>query len=155
MSLRVATEVTAERQVAESDETPPSSRILVNGTPSAVVSGAQLEAAVECDGRFLLFMTDDTPFEEVLSIHLVSSDGHLLDSATLGGPYTTGTFSGLSLNPPNRVGFRFIGEADWSIEILADSAFRLPLRGDAPGVRRALGFSRHFVVHGNPAPAAR
>lgn len=155
MSLRLAPEVTANRRVAESDETPPSSQILVDGAPAAVVSGARLEAAVQCDGRFLLFMTDDTPFEEVLSIHLISSDGRLLDSATLGGPYTTGAFSDLSLHPPNHVGFRFIGEADWSIEILPDPAFRLPLRADAPGIRRALGFSRHFVVHGKPTPAAR
>jgi hypothetical protein len=93
--------------------------------------------------------------EEVMSIHLLSGDGRLLDSATLGGPYTTGAFSDLSLHPPNRVGFRFIGDADWSIEILPDLAFRLPLHADAPGVRRPLGFSRHFVVHGSPTPATR
>ena len=147
MSVRIAEGVSIElRQAVEGK--PPSSEVIISGHRTGTfVGGAVLEAAVECDGRLLLFMTDDTPFEETLSIHLLSENGSVLDSARLGGPYTTGSFTALMLQQPNRVGFRFIGDVDWVVEVLAEAAFRLPLAGDPPGIRRPLGFSRHFVVH--------
>ena len=153
--LAMAAEIGTRLQPAASAESIPASEVLIAGAASGhTVSGAVLEAAVRWGDRFVLFMTDDTPFEEQLGIHLLDSAGKTLDSATLGGPYTTGSFAALRLIEPNTIGFRFIGDTDWAVELLAQPTWRLPLIGDPPGVRRALGFSRHFLVHGRPQPQA-
>lgn len=86
MSLRIAGEISA-RRIGGDENVPPTSEILVDGRPSGrVVSGAKLEAAVEAGEHRLLFLTDDTPFEEMLSIHLLDARWHRLDSAVLGAP---------------------------------------------------------------------
>lgn len=154
--MRIATEVSTRPIEGSTDTSPPASEILVDDTPTgAVVGGAFLEAAIRCNEVFLLFMTDDTPFEEFLSIHLLDGHWQLLDSARLGAAYSTGSFSALRLTPPDSVRFRFIGDTDWTVEMLRRPGFRLPFVGDAPGVSRAIGFSRHFIVRGNPAPERR
>lgn len=154
--MRIAGEVSARRIGSDAGAAPPTSEILLDGAPTgAIVSGALLEAAVHADGRWLLFMTDDSPFEEMLSIHLLDDSWRLLDSAVLGGAYSTGSFSALRLVPPGTAHFHFIGDADWSVEILPRAGFRVPFLADASGVSRKLGFSRHFVVRGKPSPQRR
>lgn len=148
--MRIANEISLRRLGHDAD-VPPTAEVIVDGTPSGcVVAGAILESAVSADGRFLLFLTDDVPYEDALSIHLLDDRLHLLDSATLGAAYSTGSFGGLELRPPRMVRFRFIGEADWTVEILPHPAFRLPLLPEATGVSRSFGFSRHFIVRGKP-----
>lgn len=152
MSMRIAGEISA-RRIGGDGNVPPTSEILVDGRPSGcVVSGAILEAAVEAGEHRLLFLTDDTPFEEMLSIHLLDARWHRLDSAVLGAAYCTGSFEALRLAPPDKVRFRFIGDTDWTIEILPQRGFRLPFVPDATGVSRRFGFSRHFIVRGKPRP---
>ena len=151
--MRIADDVTTRLIEGQAESEPPQSAVVIGGSPSGtVVPGAVLEAAVRADGCWLLFMTDDTPFEEMLSIHLLDRHGRLLDSALLGGPYSTGSFGALELAPPATIRFRFIGDTVWTVEILPRPAFRLPLIPDAPGVSRKFGFSRHFVVRGKPLP---
>lgn len=148
--MRIASEISV-RRLGHDDDVPPTAEVLVDGKPSGcVVQGAILEGAVFADGRFLLFLIDDVPYEEALSIHLLDDRLHLLDSATLGAAYSTGSFGGLELRPPRTARFRFIGETDWSVEILPRPAFRLPLLPEAAGVSRGFGFSRHFIVRGKP-----
>lgn len=155
MSLAIATEVITRLRPAASPDAIPSSDLLLFGQPTAhPVSGAVLEAAVRWNDLFVLFMTDDTPYEEQLGIHLVDSTGAPLDSATLGGAYTTGSFAGPTLREPDTIGFRFIGDTDWSVRLLPAPQLRPPFGGDAPGVRRAIGLRRHFIVCGRPRPAA-
>lgn len=148
--MRTASKVSA-RRVENSD--PPESEILIDGRPTGtVVSGAVLEAAVEAGELILVFMTDDEPFEEFLSIHLLDGAGHLLDTAQLGAAYSTGTFSDLRLEAPRRTRFRFFGDTDWTVDILPQRALRLPWPAEAPGVWRRFGFRRHFIVGGKPRP---
>ena len=90
----------------------------------------------------------------MLSIHLLDGRLDLLDSATLGAPYSTGSFSDLDIEASSTVRFRFIGDTTWSVEVLPHPVFRLPFVPDAPGVRRRAGFARHFIVRGNPQPQA-
>ena len=119
------------------------------------VPGAVLEAAAQWQSFTLLFTTDDTPFEELLHIHLLDAELRLLDSATLGGIYSTGSFSLLSSAEPDTLRFRFIGDADWSVQVLPEAGFRVPLWSEPAGVSRPLGFSRHFIVRGQPQPERR
>lgn len=131
----------------------PKSEILLAGIPTGkIVPGAFLEAAVSWDNFYLLFMTDDIPQEDMLGIHLLDKKLNLIDSATLGAMYSTGSFSILKLIPPNSINFRFIGGIDWNIELLTKPALRLPFVTDPKGVSRKFGFKRHFKIHGRPLP---
>jgi hypothetical protein len=151
--MRLATALTTRLAEEAGEAVVPRSEVLLDGAPTGkFVQGAILEAAIECDGRYLLFMTDDVPFEDALGIHLLDGELHVLDSAVIGGPYSTGTFSSLELSGPHTVRFRFVGDTTWSVELLPRPGFRLPLLSEPAGVRRSPGFSRHFVVHGNPRP---
>lgn len=139
------------RQASDADA--PSSDLAIAGrTAAQPVAGVVLEAAFECAGRTLLFLTDDIPFEESLRIHLLDADLHLLDSATLGSMYSTGRFELLGLQQPRTVKFRFFGDTDWAVELLDAPASRMPFFGDPRGVQRPFGFVRHFKVHGDPQP---
>ena len=151
MSIRRATELTIRRVDAGGELDIPTSEVLIDGVPrGTLVSGAVLEAALAFGDRYLLFMTNDIPFEETLSIHLLDWRLYLLDSAFLGAPYSTGSFSNLDIAGPSTVRFRFIGDTTWSVEVLPRPVFRMPFVPEARGVRRRFGFARHFIVRGNP-----
>jgi hypothetical protein len=156
MGLCIARELTT-RLVHGTDEGEiPTSEVLVHGKSTGkLISGAVLEAAVHWENRYLLFMTDDVPFEEMLSIHLLDAKMNVLDSALVGSPYSSGAFTSLELSEPDTVRFRFIGDTLWSIELLSRPGFRIPFISEPAGVKRPVGFSRHFIVHGNPRPTLR
>lgn len=154
MTLRLAQELSTRIVERKGDQEIPKSEVLSSEQPTGrIISGAILESAIQCNGHYLLFMTDDTPFEDMLSIHLLDQQWNLLDSAVLGGSYATGTFAAMKLEEPNRVNFRFIGERDWSVEVLSKPKFRFPFIPDVAGVKRNGQLRRHFIVHGRPAKA--
>ncbi|NML15569.1 hypothetical protein [Azohydromonas caseinilytica] len=131
------------------------SEVLLAGHPcGTVVSGQVLEAAVRCPGGWLLFVTDGVPFEDMLSVHLLNREGRLLDSARIGGPYTTGSFANLRLEPPGTVHFDFIDNARWSVRLLQQPRPALPWLPDMPGVWRGPRLQRHFEIHRDPIPTA-
>ncbi len=98
------------------------------------------------DVCYVLFLTYDVPFEEVLVICLLSKQFKLIDKAFLGGSYTTGNFRSLKIVQGNRLQFEFIGEAFWEIELLDRKQLRIPFIYDEAGVSRDIGFSRRFIV---------
>ncbi|GEM_PF-3905238 len=93
-------------------------------------------------------LVNDQPSGRILA-------GAVLEAAVLGAAYSTGSFSDLSLLPPDTVRFRFIGGTDWTVRLLHKDQFRLPLVSEPRGVSRRLGFSRRFVVDGDPQPQGR
>lgn len=153
MQILSSTDVSLARIPNRPDGAEPVSEILRNGQATGrQVAGAVLEAAAQWQSFMLLFTTDDTPFEELLHIHLLDAQLNLLDCATVGGMYSTGSFSLLDAAEPDTVRFRFIGGTDWSVQVLPEPGFRVPLLSEPTGVSRPLGFSRHFVVRGQPQP---
>lgn len=186
MAMRIATEITT-KQIAEQAQREdegltaylyqhdpqsvwrnlregevPMSDILLDGSPTGTcVAGALLEAAVQWNNFYVLFMTYDRSYGETLHIYLLNDRFKLLDSATLfvfpGIPYSTGTFSDLTLIEPNRIHFRFFNIT--SVELLRRPGLRMPT---FPGsrrpvfpvpffsevfyVNRSFGFFRHFIV---------
>jgi hypothetical protein len=151
--MRIAGELTTRLKDEGGEAKEPASEVLIDGRPTGkLVPGAVLEAAVHCANRYLLFMTDDFPFEEMLRVVLLDDQFRPVDSALIGGPYSTGSFSSLQLSEPNRVGFRFIGDVPWEIELLSEPGFRIPFVSEPTGVWRSPGFSRHFIVRGKPLP---
>jgi hypothetical protein len=138
--------------VSDASETePPVSEIaLADGQKRTIVKSAILEAAIAWRDAFLIFLTDDIPYEETLSIYLLDGELNCLDSATLGGMYSTGFFKLSELSEPNVVRIRFIGDMDWSVELLREPEFRLPFISEPIGVSRRFGFSRRFKIQGKP-----
>lgn len=136
-----------------SDRTLARSEVLISGTPTGkVVTGEILEAAIEWNGFFLAFLTDDIPQEDTLRIYLFDSRLNVRDSATLGAMYSTGSFTGLELLPPNRVQFRFIGDTTWTLELLPRDTLAWPFFSDPTGVKRPLKLLRRFRLCGEPLP---
>lgn len=145
--MRIATEITVHRCEALKDEDIPQCELMAAGAATGRrLSGAILEAAVEVAGKYLLFMTDDVPFEETLTLHLLDGQFRLLDSASVGRAYATGVFSLVELREPDELVFRFIGEKPWAVKVLGAPALRVPLCAEAPGVTRPFGFTRSFIL---------
>lgn len=143
--MQLTGEIALRADVPERDG--PCSEVLISGRKTGtVVSGAVLEAALRCAGTWLLFVSDGVPSEDMLSIYLLDDGGRMLDAARIGGPYTTGSFSGLRLDPPSTAHFRFIDDAGWSVRVLETAKFSLPWWPDARGVWRGARPWRHFEV---------
>ncbi|HIV70407.1 MAG TPA: hypothetical protein H9903_05735 [Candidatus Aquabacterium excrementipullorum] len=154
--MRITHQFSLARQPQQNEDDEPRSALLLDGQPTGhVLPGAVLEAAVQWQGQHLLFITDDVPYEEALRIVLLDADLQTLDAAELGAAYSTGSFTDLALHPPDTVSFRFIGSTEWTVRLLGQSQFRLPLVSEPRGVSRRLGFSRRFVVDGDPQPQGR
>jgi hypothetical protein len=155
-------DVEFRREPAPSDDAVPSGRPWRAGAPCGpVIEGALLEAALvgQCGGQavLLLFLTDDVPFEDRLTIALIGADGELLDRAVIGGAYRTGTFGGLRIEAPDALIFRFSGDDDWRLTLLNEPQWRLPLPrdgGDPPGVARPSRLKRWFRLSAAPRRAA-
>ena len=134
------------------DGSPPRSAVLLELKLSGkTVAGLVLEAAFRTKrGELLLLTTDNTPFEEVLNIQLLDSGLNLLDSAVMGSAYSTGSFKLVRIEYPNGVRFRFIGDTDWTVEVLAASRSAFP-GGRMPEAYRV----RWASPNGSPSAAIR
>jgi hypothetical protein len=153
MRMRITHRLSMARLPQQADGEEPRSELLVDGQPSGrVLPGAVLEAAVQWRGQHLLFITDDVPYEEALRIVLIDASLHTVDAAELGAAYSTGSFTDLALLPPDTVSFRFIGDTTWTVQLLSKDQFRLPWVSEPRGVSRRIGFTRRFIVDGDPQP---
>lgn len=95
----------------------PKSEIWLEGVATGrVIAGEYLEAAILWNGCYLILTTDNSPFEEMLDIHLLDLNLKVGDSASIGDMYNTGTFSHLQLSDPNTISLSFIGDARWKFE---------------------------------------
>lgn len=153
--MRLAPEVSVRPIAPGGEDAPARGEVQIHGrTVGTEVGGCVLEAAVEADGRYLLFVTGDCPYEELLHLHLLDAQGRLLDSATLGGPYSSGRFVGPRLLAAQRVGFSFFDDKDWEVELLDAPRLRLPVFTEPLGVWRARPLRCHFIVHARPRTLA-
>lgn len=151
--MHIANHLSLARLPAQAEGEVPRSELRVNGQLSGrFLAGAVLEAAVQWRDQHLLFITDGVPYEEALRIVLISADLAVLDTAELGAAYATGSLTDLALLPPDTVRFRFIGDTDWTVRLLAQDQFRLPWVSEPRGISRPFGFLRRFFVDGQPQP---
>lgn len=136
-----------------SDTALATSELLLDGEPTGVVvTGEVLEAAFIWRGYRVVFLTDGIPFEDMLRIYMFDAAMKLADAATLGAMYSTGTFTELTLQPPDALTFRFFGGTIWRLILLAEQEFALPFISDPSGVSRKFKFFRHFRMEGKPQP---
>ena len=151
--MRLADEITI-RPAADRGAVP-HSELVIAGRPTALcVPGKVFEAAVEVHGRYLVFLTEGVTMEELLSIHLVSAEGRLLDTAGVGLMVALGIFAKLKLAPPDQVNFRFLGDLQWSVEVFPERRLAWPFRREAPGVQRPFGLRRAFRVRASASAPA-
>ncbi|OJH41922.1 hypothetical protein [Cystobacter ferrugineus] len=116
--------------LAEVDSGRGTSRLVRDGKAlDFTVEGLLLEAQFELDdGSCLVWLTQDCPFEELLSVYLVGREGQLLDALSAGVPYTPGLLSIRAVGPL-WVEFSFFGDAPYRLQIEPRARFRrwLPL----------------------------
>jgi len=135
-------------------DSPPTSEIIRAGIPTRkIIGGAVLKAALKWNEYILLFLTDDVPFEETLSIYLLDADLNVVDSARMYFIYTTGIFSDLDLTQPDTVHFRFFEGIIWTLKLFSTPKFVLPIISDPMGVSRPFAFFRMFQIYRHTLPA--
>jgi hypothetical protein len=151
MKLLPAPEYAIRVIVPSTSETAPESEIMIDAVPAGkIIGGAVLEAALKWNDYVLLFLTDDVPFEEGLNIYLLDAKLNVLDSAQIGWMYSTGIFSNLDLTASNIVRFRFFAEQVWTLKLLPEKEFALPIISDPLAVSRPFKFFRMFQLHSSP-----
>ena len=123
-----------------------------NRRAQSKITGTVLELCARYKDWFLVFTTDDTPFEDMLHIHLLDDSFKVLDSLTIGAIYSTGSFSEPQLISSNKIVFRFIGDTDWSITILEQAKFVIPYFSSIKGVRKTWQWRHYLHVEGQPKP---
>lgn len=125
----------------------PRSEIVVDGRQTGQsVTGEVLKAAVKWESYYVLFVTDNIPFEDSLHVYLVDAQWKSVDAATLSHLSATGAFSALTLVRPNFLCFQFEGGDTWTVELLNHGVVALPFL-DPRGVTRPFSFFKRFRLH--------
>ncbi len=135
------------------DTTQARSEVLIGGNSTGIIiPGKVLEAAIKIDSRrYLLFVTDDVIFEEMLTILLLDSSQGIVEKLTIGGAYSSGHFEDLRVSPRS-ASFRFIGDTTWTVKVSPSPTFKLPF-SDPRGVSRPMGLRKYIDISATPAPA--
>lgn len=128
----------------------PVSEIIFSGKPTGKNIPAKiLEKAIAWQDKYLIFSTDDVPFEEFLSISLLDKEFNIMDQARLGIIYSTGEFKDFKIISQNKASFYFIGENEWTVTLLPDFTFRVPFFRTPYEVSRLFKFKQHFIINDN------
>jgi hypothetical protein len=129
------------------DTESPKCQIKINGsTTDSILQGAILEAAIKYQEFYLVFTTNDCPYEDTLNIHYLDQDLSILDQATLSWPYGTGSFTLLNSIQPNRIRFHFFEPKVWEISLYTKKQFFIPYFSEPRGVWRKFKFNRYFKI---------
>ncbi len=112
------------------------------------VHAARLEAQFQVQpGLFLLFFTDDSPYEEELQILLLDSQLQWLDGLKLGQPYTPGILSELDARDEQRIRFGFFSGTRLLLSVHPEGVFHV--RRSLPSFARPVKgrfFSKHYLT---------
>jgi hypothetical protein len=122
------------------------SEVLIEGHPTGIIiPGKMLEAALRVDlNRYLLFVTDDVIFEEMLTILLLDLSQGVKEALTIGGAYQSGHFENLKVSP-HSASFSFIGDTIWTVKVSDSPTLKLPL-SDPRGVSRSRGLRKYIDI---------
>lgn len=141
------------------DEAP---RISIRHEPSGKTieaTGAVLEAQFVSGGRYVLFISEGTPYEEALHVLLLNADMQVLDALELSAAYTAGMLRNVSLVQPNIIRFSFFEPGEiWHLEVAERSHVRLwgnnhPVRRHSPLLHRTwLKLNRQSGGTGRASP---
>lgn len=119
MSIRQTDEFKIKNIIKNPDETPGLQLENTGLNRSIEVSGKILEAQYSVDDHFLLFTTEDCPFEEALHIYYLSPQLDVLDALELSAVYTAGMLGGLAVDNDDTIRFSFFEKNEcWTLKIL-------------------------------------
>ncbi len=117
-------------------------------------TGALLEAQFATGARYVLFVSEDVPFEEALHILLVDSDLSVLDSIELSADYTPGIFGNVVIAGPDIIEFSFFDRDEkWRLKIV-DTPRRQLWGNKHPVKKRSPFLHKQWLVLQGPERAA-
>lgn len=140
-------------EVSEATETTQAcSEVLISGNPTGtIILGKVLEAAIKIDSRnYLLFVTDDIVYEEMLTLLLLNLSKGVVEKLTVGGAYMSGHFKDLKVSP-HSASFRFIGDTTWTVKVSTSPSLKLPF-SNPRGVSRPMGVRKFIDISAEPVP---
>ena len=96
----------------------PQSELLWQGEPIGLkVDGIFIEKQYRTEVWYLLFLTENLPYEEGLHIYLLNSERRLLDALELGGPYASAILKDVKPERETALTFSFFGGDQWRLEV--------------------------------------
>lgn len=105
----------------------PRSDLLWRDRPVGVrVDGVSLQKQLRLPSGYLLFLTENSPFEEGLHVYLLDDDKSVLDAVELSVPYASGILTDLVAEGDRSISFSFFGDDRWRLEVHATPQRRLP-----------------------------
>ena len=108
------------------------------------VEGSLLEVQLELeDGRVIIWLTDDSPYDEGLHIYLLNQGGTVLDALEAGADFTPGILK-VAYTGANWVAFKiFSNNYTYRLEVIKAARFRILL---PVGWRYKKWFSLHWLI---------
>jgi hypothetical protein len=105
------------------------SAIIFDGQKTdAIVDGLVLDAQYQFWLGFILFTTDDVPYEEMLHITLISEQFRVIDRIDLGCAYHSAILSNILIRNQASIEFSFFGLERWLLTIDKYASFQLNWR---------------------------
>ncbi len=149
MIMRRIDEFTLEKIDSESKDLEASSRLYHQGRETGrVLQGLELSAQFQGNDYYLLFLTEDCPFEEGLFIYHLDSGFKVLDRAEISNPLTPGILEDLHIENEREISFTFFSKDEkWVLSVLPQPK-RVLTAGLAAPVKRPLklGGKRYFEL---------
>ncbi len=105
------------------------SALFQDGKPlNLKIEGEVLEGQFETkEGNILIWLTDDSPFEEGLHVYLIDKHHNIIDSLEAGSIFSTGILKFIKTTP-NSINFTFfLNESSYELIIEGKSTFRILL----------------------------
>lgn len=120
------------------------SDLFIDLTLTHHIEGLELQAQFElADGRLLLFVTDNTPYEEGLHIYLISRQLTILDQLDIGNAYTPGMLQNLKVIDGQSCSFTFFENQAMLLNLLPSP---IHMMKNPQGVSHKLGmFKPHYL----------
>ncbi len=122
------------------------SEVCIHGKNTGItIPAAYLETAILLDdGRYLLFVTEDVPYEESLELLLIDIKQDIQEQMTIAVPYGSGTLREMRLYE-NHIEFSYFSDETWRVKVLSSRFFRLPFQNDFLVTRHPFRFS--YFIH--------
>jgi hypothetical protein len=90
------------------------------------VDGIPLEAQWRVGSGYLLFLTDDSPFEEGLHIYLLDDGKRVVEGLEVAAPYAPGILTDAATEGDAAVCFSFVGGDRWRLAVNTTPRRTLP-----------------------------
>ena len=122
------------------------SRMFFNGDFKHEVEGIVLEAQYQFDDGYLIFMSYDVPFDEILHVLLLSPDFLIRDQVSLSAQHIACFFGLVGKINDRSLSFTFWDNDPIQLTVRKKSRVRNPLSSIFSNVRRPFGFKTWLDV---------